>query len=258
VTRLSALALAALLPILPGASSSEEDPPLPSPAEAKRRWQERLDGVRFSARVTMTMLSGNDSEGRRISVWRDHGSDGERLMARFEEPAELRGLGLLYLEGRDTPNDYFIYQPATRKVRRIPDALAREDVYGIDLEYLGFGVAQIEPTEVKSVRAEDLEGRRTFLLTEFALESNPRFDRRLVWLDPATFIPLRTEHQRGERTTLVAQTREIREIDGIPTPAVVRFDRPQQNQSVEMRVESVDYRAEIPEGVFSMLNLLKR
>jgi hypothetical protein len=258
VTRLSALALAALLPLLPGASGSEEGPPPPSPAEAKRRWQERLDGVRFSARVTMTVLSGSDSEGRRISVWRDHGSDGERLMARFEEPAELRGLGLLYLEGHDTPNDYFIYQPATRKVRRIPDALAREDVYGIDLEYLGFGVAQIEPTEVKSVRAEGLDGRRTFLLTEAALESNPRFDSRLVWLEPATFIPLRTEHRRGERTTLVARTEEIREIDGIPTPVVVTFDRPQQNQSVEMRVESVDYRTEIPEGVFSMLNLLKR
>ena len=179
-------------------------------------------------------------------------------MARFEAPEELRGVGLLYLEGHGTPNDYFIYQPATRKVRRIPETLAKEDVYGIDLEYLGFGVAQIEPTELESVRKDDLDGKHTFLLTEAAIAANPRFDRRLVWLDPVTFVPLRTEHRRGDGTTLVARTQEIRDVDGIPTPMLVEFDRPQENQSVEMRVESIDYRSAIPEGVFSTLNLLKR
>jgi hypothetical protein len=253
----AALAVAGLL-LLPARAPGAGTLEVPSRAEVKRRWQERLDGVHFSARVQMSVRNGTDLERRAILVWRDDPGGAERLMARFEAPEVLRGLGLLYLEAQGAPNDYFIYQPATRKVRRIPEALAKEDVYGIDLEYLGFGVAQIEPTEVNSVREDELDGRSTFLLTETALAANPRFDRRLVWLDPATFVPLRTEHRRGDATTLVARTQEIRDVDGIATPMLVVFDRPRENQTVEMRVQRIDYHTAIPEGVFSMLNLLKR
>ena len=80
-------------------------------------------------------------------------------MARFEEPPDLRGLGLLYIENQDGANEYFLYQPATRRVRRIGQSLAREDVYGIDLEYLGFGLAVGEPTRAESVAPDSLSER---------------------------------------------------------------------------------------------------
>ena len=53
---------------------------------------------------------------------------------------------MLFLEQQTRPNDYFLYQPELRRVRRLPEAVANDDVYGIDLEFLGFGVAQSEPT----------------------------------------------------------------------------------------------------------------
>jgi hypothetical protein len=224
----------------------------------KERWRARLAGRHFGAVITMSVDRDGRREARRLQVWRDEPAPGkERLLARFEEPADLRGLAVLYLEHRDRPNDYFVYQPATRRVRRVGEAVAREDVYGIDLEYLGFGAAQIIPTEPESVEETSLDGRAVLRLTERATERHPRFDRRTVWLDAASLVPLRAEHERDGVAVLVATTREVREVQGVPTPMRVDFARPLDRQTIEMGIESVDYEAPIPASAFSTLELIK-
>jgi hypothetical protein len=167
-------------------------------------------------------------------------------------------VGLLYVERREGPNDYFLYQPALDRVRRIPESLAREDVYGVDLEYLGFGVAQIEPTRVDRVESVSLEGRRTLRVSERAERPDARFDVRNVWLDPSTHVPLRSEHERDGRRTLVAVTEQIDTLHGIATPTRIRFERPVDRQVVLMTVVSVDYETPIPKSVFSTLSLIKQ
>ena len=250
MTALAALA-AALLLLAPAAA-----PALDGEA-VKAQWTNRLDGRSFSAKVRLHVRHRDLDEERRIEVWRDDDQGLERLMARFESPPQIRGLGLLYLEQKDAPNDYFVYQPATRRVRRVPEVMAREDVYGVDLEYLGFGVAQIEPTRVESATETILDDRPALRLEESALRDDARFDRRIVWLDAASFVPVRTEHVRDGRTTLVAVTDRIETVQGVPTPRRVRFERPDEHQVVEMEIEEVDYVSSIPEAFFTTMRLLK-
>jgi hypothetical protein len=231
----------------------------PSAGAIKERWQRRLDGRHFGARVRMEITNGTDREERIFEVWRDHSAArGERLLARFESPPDLRGMALLYLENESGPNDYFVHQPTTGRTRRVPSAVVREDVYGVDLEYLGFGLAQIEPTRLESAEAVSLEGRPAFRLVERAVARDARFEERRVWLDAETFVPLRTEHMRGGAKTLVARTEEVRLFGGVPTPCRVVFERPLERQTVRMTVDSADFESPIPESSFSLLQLLKR
>ena len=166
-------------------------------------------------------------------------------------------MGLLYLENRDRPNDYFLYQPSTRRVRRLPESVADDDVYGIDLEFLGFGVAQTEPTEIEKLSIETLDGRPAYRLVERALEKNPRFDVRTTWLDPETFVPRRTEHHRGGRLVLVAETLEVSAVQDVPTPIRISFHSIEAKRNVELVVQNVDYRAPIPEDYFSIMALVR-
>ena len=248
---LSALALAARA----GAQLAE---PL-SAEQVKSQWQQRLDDAHFSARVRMQVSIAGRHEERILEIWRDQTREhGERLFARFGSPADLRGMGLLYLQNEGAPNDYFLFQPATGRVRRVPELMAREDVYGVDLEYLGFGVAQIEPTRVSSVERVELDGRPALRLVETAINRDARFDERVVWLSSETYVPLRTEHHQRGNITLIARTEEIQAIEGIPTPTRVIFERPIDQQRVVMTVDKVDYHSAIPESVFSILGLMKR
>jgi len=178
-------------------------------------------------------------------------------LIRFESPADLRNVGLLYLEHEHHPNDYFLYTPETRRVRRLPESFVDNDIYGIDPEFLGFGVARNEPTKIRSMKIERIEGRNAFRLAESALSPNPRFEERVTWIDAESFIPLRTEHILNGRTVLVAQTREIVLVRGIATPRHVSFEMPVKGRQVELYVEEVDYQGEIPKDVFWTLSLMK-
>jgi len=224
-----------------------------SPEEVKQRWISRLDGRHFTAKIVLIVNHQGQPEERRVTVWRDdENAKRERVMARFEEPFDLRGLALLYIENFDRPNDYFLYQPATRRVRRIAEALAREDIYGIDLEYLGFGLAQQEPTSPETLDYESVAGQPALRLTESATGPHPRFDRRITWLDPETYIPLQTIQYRGKDIVLQAHTDEIKIIQGVPTPIKLSFEHT-EGEKVTMVVESIDYEAPIAAQYFSTL-----
>jgi hypothetical protein len=249
--------LPALLASLVLLGAGEDATPL-SAEQVKQRWHSRLDKRHFRADVRLEVSLGGTREERRLVVWRDDdGQGGERVLVRFEAPPDLRNVGLLYLENTERANDYFLYQPATRRVRRLPETLANEDVYGIDLEFLGFGVAQGEPTRVESLSREETGGRASYRLTERALRPNPRFERRITWLDAETFIPLRTEHQREGRLRLVALTESVENVQGIATPRRISFERPTEGTDVRLEVVAVDYEAPIPDDYFSMLALVK-
>lgn len=227
--------------------------------EIQTHMRERLSGRHFTATVQLEIERSSRSEQRRLRVWRDDADGGrERFMARFEKPADMRGLAILYLERPEGPNDYFLYQPSIGRVRRVPESTVRQDVYGVDLEYLGFGVAQIEPAEIVALEPDSIGDRRVYRLVEKARRKNIRFDRRTLWLDPESFVPLRAVHERDGRIVLEASTLETREIDGVTTPTSARFARPLDGEVVHMTVEAVDYRSPIPESFFSTLELIRR
>jgi hypothetical protein len=169
----------------------------------------------------------------------------------------VRNVGVLFLEQQGRPNDYFLYQPELKRVRRLPEQIANDDVYGIDLEFLGFGVAQSEPTEIVSMKRESLEGRKAYLLEEKALRENPRFERRLTWIDAETWIPLRTEQFRMGKRRLVARTVETRPMHGVETPVRMEFENELDKRKVSLRVADADYEVAIPEEYFSTLALVR-
>lgn len=224
----------------------------------RERWRSRLSGRHFTADVILTVDLGDSTEQRKLLVWRDD-ADGtrERLMARFERPLHMRGFALLYLENRDRANDYFIYQPELDRVRRISTVTASQDIYGVDLEYIGFGVAQSVPTEIVSASSMLHEGRPSFRLVERALTPNPRFDRRVSIVDASTYLPHLAEYYREGAIVLVARTEAVEEVQGVPTPRRIVFDRPLAGTQVLMQVVSIDYEAPIPGVFFSTLALLK-
>ncbi len=247
------------LSVAAGAPIASAGDAVPLSAEqVKARWHGRLDRTKFSSRVHLSMNLGGVVEERELVVWRaDEGGGSERVMVRFEAPPNLRKVSVLFLEQVDRPNDYFLYQPDLRRVRRIPQASADEDVFGIDLEFVGFGVAQSQPTETERMTEELVDGRATYRLEERAASENARFDERTTWIDAGTFIPMRTEHRRRGAVRMIARTTRIESVQGIETPVEMHFESPRDKRSVKLQVTAVDYRSAIPEEYFTTLALIR-
>ncbi len=250
--RIPVLALA--LTLVSGSALAE-----PSAAGVHGARTSRLDGKHFTAEVEMTIERDGKREDRRLLVWRDDPAGrGERILAKFLAPADLKDFGLLFLENRGRPNDYFVHQPELRRVRRVSETVVSQDIYGVDLEFLGFGVAQSVETEPDALADEVVEGRRAWRLTEHATETTPRFDERISWIDPETSVPLRTEHRKAGKAVLIARVLKLESVDGVPTPVESVFERPGVGERVHMRVRKIDYETPIAPDFFSTLALIKR
>jgi len=251
VVFLCALAIA---PRAAGGSAADA----PSAVEVQEARRSRLNGRHFTAEVEMEITLDGQREDRLLEVWRDdEGARRERIMARFLAPSDLKNFGLLFVENAGKPNDYFIHQPALARVRRVSESIVSQDIYGVDLEFLGFGVAQSVRSEAESMERSELDGRAVYKLTERALEPNQRFDERVSWIDAATFISLRTEHLRAGKPALIARVTKLETIQGIPTPTRCVFERPGVGEEVRMVVRKIDYEIPIPADFFSTLALMK-
>jgi hypothetical protein len=139
----------------------------------------------------------------------------------------------------------------------MPGTVVDDDVYGVDLEFLGFGAAQSEPTEIRSMRSERVGERAAYRLEERALEQNPRFEERTTWIDAESFVPLRTEHRRRGKTVLVAETRRLGTVQGVVTPLEMYFEKTGEKRQVTLIIDEVEYEREIAEADFSLLNLIR-
>lgn len=252
--RAQPITIALVLLLLTGAARAE-----PAPEAVQRARTTRLSGKHFTADVEMRIERDGKTEDRRLVVYRDdEGADQERIMARFTDPPDLKDFGLLFLEHADRPNDYFIHQPELKRVRRVSESVVSQDIYGVDLEFLGFGVAQGVPCEAEDVEPGEIAGRPVWKLTETALEPNQRFDERVTWIDADTSVPLRTEHRRDGKPTLVARVETLETVDGVPTPRRIVFERPGVGEKVTMVVRKIDYTTPIDPEFFSTLALIKR
>ena len=256
--RVAVLMVLALAAALPAAAATDDDALPLTREDVRRRWHGRLDGRHFVARIRMVVDLGGLKEERRLSVYRaDAETNAERVLIRFDAPPVLRNLGLLYFEQTDRPSDYFLYRPAVRRVRRLQADTVSENLYGIDPEFLGFGIARTVPTRVVAMDTVRIRGRRAYRLLERAREPNRRFEERSVWIDAETFVPLRTRQLLNGREVLRAETLEVRLVQGIPTPVRMHFECPHDGIQVDLVVEDVDYESPIPEDVFSVFSLTR-
>ena len=114
---------------------------------------------------------------------------------------------MLFLEQADRPNDYFLYNPEQRRVRRLPESIANDDVYGIDLEFLGFGVAQSEPTEVVGMKRETVDGPPPLSARRARAAREPALRGALDLARRGDLPALKTEQRRGGAVRLTRADR---------------------------------------------------
>ncbi len=243
----------------PRPSAAELDFVPLSSQEVVKRWHARMDGQRFIAQVRMDVDLAGFKENRHMTVYRDHlDATQERVLIRFDAPPSLRRMALLYLEQPHRSNDYFLYRPSVRRVRRLHESTVSGNIYGIDPEFLGFGIAESVPTEVVSMERTRIHDRDAYLIREKAIDKNRRFDKRNVWIDAETFMPLKTEHQLNDELVLSANTVRIETLHDVPTPVEMKFLRPKDRTTVDLYIENVKYDATIPEDVFSIFTMTRQ
>lgn len=82
--------------------------------------------------------------------------------------------------------------------------------------------------------------------------------RVVTWIAADSFLPLeRDDYDAADALWKVERFEDITVIGGVPTPLAIVMEDKQAGTSSELRVSSVRYDAQVPDGLFDPANLPK-
>lgn len=145
--------------------------------------------------------------------------DNEKQLVRFEEPADVKGVGLLTWEHADRDDDQWLYLPALRKVRRISSADQADSFMGTDFSFEDMRSEELAEHTYTILREETVGGRPCWVIQAVpstdAQREESGYGRRVMWIDRERFLRIKGEYYDKKGTLLkTLETSEYEELGG--------------------------------------------
>jgi hypothetical protein len=256
VNRILRLTAAPAIAVLLGGAGALAVTPAATPPDVgtiMRRMKAALEPPRSSLRKIDVVLV--DAEGERTE-WeareaRKPFPDGARIAIVMLEPPEIRGSALLIQENEKGPDAQWIYLPTVRRVRKIVPVGGYQPFLGTDFTYADLGFVSLTDREHRFLGTETMPlGGRAYKVEEVP-EQRWYYSRIVDWISTETLLPLKRDFYSPAGDLWKTQYFEsVTVVDGVPTPLAIRMvDRP-EGGATELRIESVEYDAAIPDEVF--------
>jgi hypothetical protein len=135
----------------------------PSGKEILERQEDARKIPAFQSKATLLTAKEGDSQKtpKAFRWWRKLGGDGEHYvtLTRFDEPATIRGEGLLLREGK-ADNDVLLYLPRFKKVRRVEGQSQSTSFFGSVFSYSDLAVAHADESNAKVLREDACPGEQ--------------------------------------------------------------------------------------------------
>ena len=177
--------------------------------------------------------------------------DGNRILTVILEPDDVRGVGLLIREGKDSPDEEWMYLPTIRRIRKIMPVGAYESFLGSDFTLADLGFINLRDRKFTLLGTETVAETPAYKVQEVMAGPHFYYSRIVSLVAKDSMLPLERDYYDAANQlwkTELYQERSI--IDGVPTVLRIRMDDRQQNTSTELRVSNVRYNATIPDDLF--------
>lgn len=218
----------------------------PSAAELASKAMEvgaaNLAGMR--AEVTMTTTDGSgSSRTRKLSVASKEIDGRAHTLVRFRAPADVAGIALLAIEGREGKADELtLYLPAYKRTRRISPSQRGASFADTDFSYADFsrGSEPIDPSKAKRLEDATVLDRPAFVIEGPAPKDSP-YGRVKVWLDKKTHLVLRAESSDKEGAPFrTYEVQEVGERGGRTLPVKATMRNAKTGSRTELVLEKIE------------------
>lgn len=207
--------------------------------------------VKARVKMTITTTSGQKRDFIYNSYSRDRG---EKNLIEYLSPPRVKGQTILMLNHAD---DIWSYFPRTDRVRKLATHAKKRKMEGSDFSYedMGSGDAWITDFDSKRLPDERFEGRDCCVveLTKKP-EAESGYSRMVMWVDRDNFIPLKLDYFDEDDPELHQKRllcREIRDIEGVPTPMKAVMVDMEDNSDTVIEYQEITYQVELPEELFT-------
>lgn len=221
-------ALALLAPLAPAAADDLDGRAIMEKADKANRAQDEKDSV------SMTIMSPRGEKRKRdlTTYFKAGEGDDDKLMVRFDAPADVKGTGLLTLE-QGEKDEQWLYLPDLRKSKRIAGATKSQSFMGTDFSNYDMRTEDLKGHDYTKTGEESVDGRACYVVEgkpkndEVAEETG--YSRRVFWVDKERWVCPKVEYyDRNGKLLKVAASDGWKQFDGLWRAGRVTMENKQE------------------------------
>ena len=192
--------------------------------------------------------------------WKHSSAGTSNMLALFDEPDDILGSRLLFLE-KESENEIYLYMPALFKVRRITSDRISSSMYGMDFSYEDFQfMYNMMATAVAEQRPDAvINGKPMYVFAVVPTQGKKSlYETIYSYLDKKSCIVKKVEfYEQGNklRKVLVAEPASIKTVNGIQMPHKFLMSDIKKESKTELTIISVSIDPPINDALFDPAQL---
>lgn len=176
------------------------------------------DNFRYDGRITIRKANGaTDQKSWRCERLGDAGNS--KMMLRFTDPADIRGVALLVWNHPQKSSEMWLYTPALARTRRIAQQDRSARFAGTDFSFEDFEENDTSIWDYSDLQEDQEGGEACWRISAHRSTTNPsQYDRELIWVSKDKMTPLRTDKFRGGKFNRRLNMHSLEQHQGVWTP----------------------------------------
>lgn len=149
----------------------------------------------FTADMTMILRNRQGDQSARAIRSRtlEVKNDGDKSLAIFDEPADVKGTAFLSYTHATQPDDQWLYLPALKRVKRISSSNKSGPFMGSEFAYEDISSQELAKYTYNYLRDESFDGQDCFVVERRPTDEYSGYTKQWVWVDKQHYRPLKIE-----------------------------------------------------------------
>jgi len=224
---------------------------------------EKVQAVRNSKldqKVDATMMLFDKGGGKRTRTLTMYGKDASpeayKILIVFNSPADLKGVGFLLHAHTFANRDLWAYFPEYKRIRRIPATSQDDSFFGSDFSYDDLsGPPDLDDYSFKILREEEMIDNKPCYVIEVTPKKPRKYTKYITWVAKNLWIPTKVEYYRDKELYRSGTFKNIRVIDGIPTPFEMEMANFKTKHRTILTIQYINYNTKYPNDLFTQKTL---
>jgi hypothetical protein len=237
-------------------------PAITTHAMSGREVYEKVHQVRakmLDRKTEATMLLFDKGGGKRSRVLTEYAkkaaSEAYKVLVVFRSPPDLKDVGFLIHARTFAERDLWAYFPEYKRVRRIPTTSQDDSFFGSDFSYDDFGgPPNLDDYKFSIIKEELIDGKPCYKI-EVIPKVRRKYTRYIAWVAKDLWVHLKIDYYQDDNIYRAGIFRDIRSIDGIPTPFRISVENRKSNHRTELTIDSIRYQTQFPDELFTQQSL---
>jgi len=219
--------------------------------EQRSKWQDH--------KIEATMVLFDKGGGKRTRSLTQYGKKADpeayKTLVVFNSPPDLKNVGFLIHAHTFSDRDLWAYFPEYKRVRRIANSSQDDSFFGSDLSYDDFGgPPNLDDYKFNILREEVVDGKPCYVV-EVTPKVRRKYTKYIAWVAKDLWIHLKIEYYQENEIYRAGTFKDVRIIDGLPTPFVTEMHNNKTNHRTEFTIDSVQYHTRFPDNLFTQRSL---